>query len=353
MKERERRLDCRFLLQALAICAHGGKLQFMCFVREPLVFKPVYKDYLWGGCRIAAAYGRGKVPEVCAESWEIAARPDGESVVEEGRFAGRGLSWLTAEFGTCLTGTLNPDPQRFPLLFKLIDARECLSVQIHPNNSNACLTGGAPKTELWVVLDCAPGACLYAGMREGATPATLQAALSEGAADKQLVRLEVSAGQALFIPGGLVHAIGAGCLIYEIQQNSNTTYRLFDWNRTGPDGKTRPLHIEASLKSIDWSLPAPRLVSPEAKAEGHGNLWTHLARCAYFTTRQLEGANCERVAVDGTSFHAIFTVDGIIELTAGDKSVRLVKGMSALIPADAQKYTVTPEGHAKMLITTL
>lgn len=325
----------------------------MNFVREPLVFEPVYKDYLWGGCRIAEAYGRENAPKVCAESWELAARPDGDSVVSEGRFAGRALADLTAEFGAGLTGTLNPYPQRFPLLFKLIDARECLSVQVHPNNANACLTGGEPKTELWVILDCAPGACLYAGLRAGVTPSALQDALSDGTAEKQLVQLEVCAGQALFIPGGLVHAIGAGCLIYEIQQNSNTTYRLFDWNRTGPDGQTRPLHIDASLKSIDWSLPAPQAVSPVAQADGHGNQWAVVSRCAYFTTRQLEGDKRESVTLDGTSFHAVFTMDGTIDLAAGGQSVRLAKGMSALIPADAAAYTVTPHGHAKMLITSL
>ncbi|MDD4101149.1 MAG: class I mannose-6-phosphate isomerase [Kiritimatiellae bacterium] len=325
----------------------------MHFVREPLVFKPAYKEYIWGGSRISEKYGRLGTPDICAESWEIAARPDGDSVVSHGRFAGQSLSELTAEFGTCLTGTRAPEPSRFPLLFKLIDARECLSVQVHPNESNACLTGGEPKTELWVVLDCTPDSCLYAGLREGSSPAMLQAALSAGSAEQHLLRLKVKPGQALFIPGGLVHAIGAGCLIYEIQQNSNTTYRLFDWNRIGPDNKSRALHIEDSLKSIDWSLPAPQLVSPAAKADNHNNQSIHVSRCAFFTTRQLDVVAPENLTLDGTSFHAIFNAEGVVEITAGGKTVRLDTGTSALIPADAKGYRLTPAGHAKLFVTSL
>jgi mannose-6-phosphate isomerase len=322
-------------------------------LRVPLVFEPVYKDYLWGGNRLAARYGRTGTPAVCAESWEIAAHPDGESVVAAGRFAGRGLAALAAGFGAALTGTRAPEPHRFPLLFKLIDAHDRLSVQVHPNNENAGRTGGEPKTEMWFVLDRAPGASLYAGLAEGVTPASLRAALADGTAASLLVELPVEPGQALFIPGGLVHAIGAGCLIYEVQQNSNTTYRLFDWNRTGADGKPRDLHIEENFKTIDWSLPAPQMTAPAPlQLEGAGR-WSSVAACEFFDVRRLDLAAPLDVAVDGTSFHALFAVEGRATVEAGGERVALRAGQSALVPADAGTYILTPDPSASLLVTTL
>jgi len=322
-------------------------------IRIPLAFKPVYKDYIWGGCRIPALYGRTGAPAVCAESWEISAHPDGESVVAAGPFAGRGLAGLAAEFGPALTGTRAPDPARFPLLFKLIDARDRLSVQVHPNNGNAALTGGEPKTEMWVVLNRAPGASLYAGLAAGATPASLRAALADGSAAAQLARLAVEPGQALFIPGGLVHAIGAGCLIYEVQQNSNTTYRLFDWGRAGTDGKPRKLHIEESFRTIDWSLPPPQMVTPAESRRDGANRWSDVVSCDFFTLRKLDLRAPQTSATDGTSFHALFVAAGRATVTAGGTSVALAAGSSALVPADAQGYTLTPEASATLFITTL
>lgn len=322
-------------------------------IRIPLAFAPVYKDYLWGGARIASAYRRSGTPQVCAESWEISAHPDGASVVSGGPFAGRDLAGLAAAAGAALTGTRAPDPRRFPLLFKLIDARDRLSVQVHPNNENAVRTGGEPKTEMWVVLDRTPGASLYAGLAEGVTPATLRAALLDGTAAAQLVRLPVEPGQALFIPGGLVHAIGAGCLIYEVQQNSNTTYRLFDWGRTGTDGKPRQLHIEESFKTIDWSLPAPQMTTPAPCAAENGNRWADVVSCGFFTLRQLDLAAPCRIAVDGTTFHALFVTAGQATVAAGGESIVLNAGSSALIPADAQAYTLSPGAASTLLVTTL
>ncbi|MDD2461224.1 MAG: type I phosphomannose isomerase catalytic subunit [Kiritimatiellia bacterium] len=319
----------------------------------PLVFKPVYKGYLWGGNRLAAVYGRTDVPEVCAESWEIAARPDGESVVAAGPFAGRGLTELAAAYGAALTGTRAHEPRRFPLLFKVIDARDRLSVQVHPHAENAGRTGGEPKTEMWVVLDRAPGASLYAGLAEGATPDSLHRALAEGTAAAQLVEMPVEPGQALFIPGGLVHAIGAGCLIYEVQQNSNTTYRLFDWNRVGADGQPRALHVEESFKTIDWSLPAPQMIASPDDAGEAGAGWSDVVACDYFSVRRLALTNPLDVAVDDSSFHALFVTAGAVTVSAGGERVLLRAGQSALVPADAGAYRLEPDAAARLLVTTL
>ncbi|HHU14615.1 MAG: class I mannose-6-phosphate isomerase [Kiritimatiellae bacterium] len=318
----------------------------------PLVFKPVYRDYIWGGERLAAVYGRTDTPEVCAESWEIAARPDGESIVATGPFAGRGLTELSAEYGPALVGTRASDPHRFPLLFKVIDARDRLSVQVHPNAENAERTGGEPKTEMWVVLDRLPGATLYAGLAEGMTPESLRRSLADGTAATQLVEHPVEPGQALFIPGGLAHAIGAGCLIYEVQQNSNTTYRLFDWNRVGADGRPRTLHIEEAFKTLDWSLPAPQMIDP-AGGDQAGAGWSEVVACDYFNVRRLNLAEPLDVTMDGLSFHVLFVTVGAVAVSAGGERVLLRAGQSALVPAAADVYHMEPDAAACLLVTTL
>lgn len=319
----------------------------------PLALRPVYKDYIWGGTHIAETYGRPGAPERCAESWEISAHPDGASVVDSGLFAGRRLDDLTSEYGAALTGVRAPDPHLFPLLIKLIDARDRLSVQVHPNNANAALTRGAPKTEMWVVLDRSPGASLFAGLAEGVTPESLRVALASGTAANCLVRLAVEPGQALFIPGGLVHAIGAGCLIYEVQQNSNTTYRLYDWDRAAADGQPRALHIEESFQTIGWNLLPPQMLTPACRSDFGGSRWSDVVSCPFFTLRKLELSAPLSIPATGESFHALFVERGHASVTAGGETVVLPAGSSCLIPAAATRYTLTPDSVATLLVTTL
>jgi mannose-6-phosphate isomerase len=206
---------------------------------------------------------------------------------------------------------------------------------------------------MWVVLDRTPGASLYAGLMEGVSPESLRAALAAGTAETCLVRLPVEPGQALFIPGGLVHAIGSGCLIYEVQQNSNTTYRLYDWNRTGTDGKPRTLHIDESFRTIDWTLRTPLMRTPARCATSGLNTWSDVVACDFFTLRKLDLAEPLTVPLDGTSFHALFVEKGRISVTASDQTVALDAGASCLIPAAASGYTLTPDSASTALITTL
>jgi mannose-6-phosphate isomerase len=323
-------------------------------MKTPLTFKPVYKDYIWGGDRLSKQFHRTGTPTPCAESWEISAHPDGTSIVSQGKYAGRSLPDLATEFGVALMGTKTPDPTRFPLLFKLIDARDKLSVQVHPNNANAALTHGEPKTEMWYVLDRVQGSSLYAGLREGATPELLRAALLNGTADKCLTEVQVNPGDAIFIPGGLVHAIGDGCLIYEVQQNSNTTYRLYDWNRVGADGKPRPLHIEESFKTIEWDNARMRECA-NARMRECANArianYKSLVSCTFFQVGKLALEGSASLAHDGTTFTALFVEDGNVSAEAGGETVQLTKGMSCLIPAAAEHFLLT--GNASLLITTL
>lgn len=316
-------------------------------MKTPLTFYPVYKDYIWGGSRIPARYARTGAPKVCAESWEISAHPDGESIVTHGRYAGQTLAAMTKHFGADLIGTRAADSKHFPLLFKLIDARERLSVQVHPNERNASLVNGDPKTEMWYVLDAQPNAHLYAGLADNTTPHRLRTAVEKGSAEELLVKFDVRAGEAFFIPGGLVHAIGAGCLIYEVQQNSNTTYRLYDWDRVTPTGDRRPLHIEKSLQAIDWQLsPAqPHNVAREVD--------TTVIACDFFTLRKRELISTTETRMDGTSFHVIFSERGRSTITASGETITLCPGGSCLIPAAAPSYTIEPDGLTSVLITTL
>ena len=173
------------------------------------------------------------------ESWEASVRGDSPTTAANGPLAGKALSEIV------------PD---FPLLVKVIDAKNRLSVQVHPNNANAALTGGEPKTEMWCVIEGGP---IYAGLKPGVGPAEVESAVKSGAFEELLVCHDAKPGDVFFIPGGLVHAIGDGVKLFEVQQSSETTYRLYDWGRVGADGKPRQLHIAESLKSIDFSLPVP------------------------------------------------------------------------------------------------
>ena len=322
-------------------------------LRKPLVFTHVYSSAPWGGAGIAEAFGRGDVPEICSESWEISGHPFGMSRVRGGKFDGMTLAELAARYGTELTGRKAPDPYQFPLLFKLIDARESLSVQVHPNHRNAMLTGGTPKTEAWVVLDAKPGAYLYAGLVPGTTEVSLRSAVDGGAKVlERLLRYAVNAGDVLFVPGGMAHAIGAGCLIYEVQQSSNTTYRLYDWDRRDEQGRGRALHIEQALKSIEYGI-APQPLRHLQDGITH-NQWRTVVKSAYFRVRDVILAREQVAPLDGGSFIAVFVAEGKAVVASGGEEVLLEHGASALIPACATTCSFKPvEGSARLLLSSL
>lgn len=309
--------------------------------RAPIRFVPVYQDYLWGGDRIARVFNRTLPPGRCAEAWEISARPEGMSIVAEGPLKGRSLSDLVGEFGTDLLGA-RVAPDRFPLLIKLIDARETLSVQVHPSNENAHRTGGEPKTEMWYVLDAAPEACVYAGLKEQVSADELRSALNNCTVEDLLVRLPVKPHDAVFVPGGRVHAIGAGCLLLECQQNSNTTYRLYDWGRVGNDGKPRELHIEPALRVINWHEPTPALAVPKREPCKLPNECFEIVRCPFFRVRRFELRAPDRWPADPGSFRALFVADGEVTLSSPSETSTITRGVSALLPAAISDLDVLP-----------
>ncbi|MGC3956455.1 MAG: class I mannose-6-phosphate isomerase [Verrucomicrobiota bacterium] len=218
-----------------------------------------------GALAISNACTGKKLPATVpiGESWEISDRPGDVSVIANGPLAGKDLHWLVENHRADLLGDAKLEAGRFPLLIKLLDAQEKLSLQVHPPASKAAELKGDPKTEMWFIADAIPNAELYVGLKRGVTRADFERRIGDGTVAECFHRAPVKAGDSMFLPSGRVHAIGAGLVIFEIQQNSDTTYRVFDWNRVGLDGKPRELHVPQSLASIDFNDFEPALVAGE------------------------------------------------------------------------------------------
>lgn len=228
----------------------------------PLTFQPIFKTRVWGGRSLARLYSKPlPTGAPIGESWEISDRPGDASVIAHGPLAGKDLHWLVENHRADLLGAARLEAGRFPLLVKLLDAQEKLSLQVHPPAHKAAELHGDPKTEVWFIAEAAPGAELYVGLKTGVTRADFEGRIQNGNVAECFHRVPVQAGDAMFLPSGRVHAIGAGLVIFEIQQSSDTTYRVFDWNRVGLDGQPRDLHVAQSLASIDFDDFEPSLVS--------------------------------------------------------------------------------------------
>ncbi len=303
----------------------------------PLVFQPVYKDHMWGGNRLAALYNRDLPGEVCAESWEIADRPEGTSVVTDGPLAGRCLNELVTQFGSDLTGT-DAAPGPFPLLIKIIDARLRLSLQVHPNDRNAGDVCGEPKMEAWYFLPSDPRASIMVGLREGVTRTSFASAERNGTLHSLVNTLPVSAGDVIFVPGGRVHAIDAGCLLLEVQQNSNTTFRVSDWGRVDQEGRSRQLHQAEAMRVINWSDTSTGKQKPDPISQSDGGLFWSLCTTPCFKIEKWVVSTNLSIPNDGSSFHALFLESGHITVKTAGFSQTLLPGTTCLIPAAIKNY---------------
>jgi mannose-6-phosphate isomerase len=234
-------------------------------VTSPLTFQPVFQERIWGGRKLAELFGKKLPPNVrIGESWEIVDRPDAESVVTNGPLKGKTLHDLWTQHHRDVFGNVAEAP-RFPLLIKLLDAQEKLSLQVHPPNKIAAKLGGEPKTECWYVVAAQPGAELFLGFMTPLTRDKFEEALRNGTAADYVHKIRVDAGDSIFLPAGRLHAVGAGNLLVEIQQNSDTTYRVFDWNRVDASGEPRQLHVDQALQCIDFTDVAPKLIEPKGE----------------------------------------------------------------------------------------
>jgi len=317
----------------------------------PLILKPAYKDYIWGGDRIIRTYHRDEPPGIYAESWEVSDRPEGMSVVSNGVWAGSPLADLVREMGADLVGE-GFGGGKFPLLIKLIDSHQRLSVQVHPDDSTAERLAAEPKTEAWYVLDADPGARVFAGLRPGVDRAELLNAMAEKNFEGILRSVPVNRGDVIFIPGGRVHAIDAGCLLYEVQQNSNTTYRLYDWDRVGPNGRPRELHIREALESIHFDDHDDPRMEPILIEEDGKRSW-RLLETPYFTIEKVEVRSAWDVAENPGSFRALFVEEGSVTFESPEGVIPEVsRGTSVLLPAALKSCTIHPAGLATLLVVS-
>jgi mannose-6-phosphate isomerase len=313
----------------------------------PLRFKPILKEYLWGGRRLGTDLHKpiGDGPHY-AESWELVDHGDDQSTVADGSLAGTTLHEIVAHNGRELFGRHDARP-RFPLLLKYLDCQRVLSVQVHPNDEQAAKLDPPDlgKTEAWVVLAADPGSKIYAGLKQGVDRQTLERELARGNCQVCLHEFEPRVGDCVLIEAGTVHALGAGLLIAEIQQASDTTYRLFDWNRLDSDGKPRPLHVREALDTIDYARgpvnPCGPTVTDRPNVE-------RLVVCEKFILDRWRLDAAHRLPHDDR-FHILTTVEGNVSLRVGDETWQLRRGDTILVPASTLDVEVAPRDRAVVL----
>src|ERR1035437_2600328 len=316
----------------------------------PLTFQPIFKERIWGGRELERLYPK-KIPagKPIGESWEISDRPGDASVIANGPLAGKDFRWLMENHTHELLGDAKPASEnRFPLLIKILDAREKLSLQVHPPASKAAKLNGEPKTEMWFIADAAPDASLYVGLKRGVTRAEFEKKIADGSVADCFHRIPVRAGDTMFLPSGRVHAIGDGLVIFEIQQNSDTTYRVFDWNRVGLDGKPRELHIAQSLASIDFNDFEPKLVATKFVADGKIQKRS-LVNDPLFNVEAWKLNSGAGGLLKAKKLQIIAVTTGEIEIKSGATTVSLSAGQFSLIPASLEKTEIVAKSDAALL----
>jgi len=302
----------------------------------PFTFHPIFKERVWGGRELERLYAKNlPAGRPIGEAWEISDRPGDASVIANGPLAGKDLRWLMEQHAGEILGGAKPAAEgRFPLLCKILDAREKLSLQVHPPASKARELHGEPKTEMWFVADATPEASLYVGLKRGVTRAEFERSIADGSVAGCFHRLPVRAGDTMFLPSGRVHAIGDGLVIFEIQQNSDTTYRVFDWNRVGLDGQPRELHIAQSLASIDFNDFEPELVATKFASGPHFKI-RHLVQDPLFKVDEWHVETAEAIPLGKPWLRILAVVKGEVTIKGGDSktTVELKPGQFCLIPA--------------------
>jgi mannose-6-phosphate isomerase len=320
-------------------------------MRELLRFEPIYQTRVWGGRALETRLGR-QLPanEPIGESWEVVDRPEAQSVVETGARRGQSLRTVLEQAGDAVMGPAWPAGRPFPILVKWLDCRERLSLQVHPPAAVATELKGEPKTENWYIADTIPGAQLIVGLKRGVTREQFEQAIQDQTVEACVHHFNVAAGDSILVHSGQVHAIDAGNLILEIQQNSDTTYRVYDWGRVGLDGDPRQLHIGPSLRSIDWTdfEPAPVRGAPTSGV---------IADCAEFSIRRVVLGAGERLHLRaGEEPRLVSVVSGSIHAVAEGSGSRmpfaaqLKRGDNALAPC-AGAFTFAAEVVSIVLIT--
>ena len=293
------------------------------------LLKPACKDHLWGGHRrLREDFGVQSALDPLAEAWVLSCHPDGPSVLADGPWAGRTLAGYLEWAGKKALGTNCGRFKDFPVLIKLIDAEKDLSIQVHPSDAYALAHEGQyGKTEMWVALEAEPHACLYYGFERETSREEFARHIADGTLTELLHKVPVKRGDVFFIPPGTLHAVGAGLVVAEIQQNSNVTYRVFDYDRLGADGRPRPLHVEKALEVTDLH-PVRRL-----------DFGPHMGTCPYFTVDGYDGPFAARCGED--SFHALLITEGRGSLACGGEARAVKRGDCLFLPAGSGRYEVS------------
>jgi mannose-6-phosphate isomerase len=312
----------------------------------PLRFQPILRRYLWGGRRLESLGKTLGAGQDYAESWEVVDHNADQSVVLRGPLEGTTLAELVEMQGPALLGRHAP-LKHFPLLFKFLDAHDRLSIQVHPDDARAAQLDPPDlgKTEAWVVLDAQPGSYLFAGLRQGIEREVLRRELARHTAELCIERIEPRPGDCFFLPAGVVHALGPGLLIAEIQQASDTTYRLYDWSRLGPDGQPRPLHVDAALEAIDY-VYGP--VAPQRPEPTDKDFVERLVACDKFVLDRWKLSSSATVGGDQRC-HILAVLQGSVAIAGDPVAEPLVRGGVVLLPAGCGATLVTPQGDATLL----
>ncbi|MHC4662306.1 MAG: type I phosphomannose isomerase catalytic subunit [Planctomycetota bacterium] len=340
----------------------------------PYLQQPVFRKKIWGGRRFATMLGKnlpGSGPY--GESWELAADGGESSVIANGPLAGRPLGEVSREIKTGLIGRRNADRfDSFPLLLKFIDASDILSVQVHPDDECAARTddaGASCKTEAWYVLDAEPESRIILGVKEGTSRESFAKLLDEGRLEECLNSFPVNKGDVIYVPAGTVHAVGKGVLLYEIQECSDTTYRVYDWNRSGLDGKPRELHVPEALEAIHYEPPGANVLSgslegmrfilpgtdvlEDAPVEKEYGTVALRVRCRSFVLAEFDLTGPAELDTEGEVFHIVTAIEGAADIEWKAGSVPLALGQTVLIPAALHEYAIRPDGQCRVLASSL
>jgi mannose-6-phosphate isomerase len=311
----------------------------------PLLFDPILKEKIWGGRKLEGLFGRKLPAERIGESWDIACHKNGTSVVSNGIHKGKPLDLLIEELGIELLGCGLKDIEKFPLLVKMLDASDVLSVQVHPTDKYASIheNGELGKTEMWYIIDVEPGAYLYFGVSPGIDREEFKQAIFKGQVEPYLCKMPVEKGDVLYIPSGMVHAIGPGIVICEIQQNSDTTYRVFDWNRLGDHGNPRELHIDKALDVIDFIGQHSRNKIKGIEVKEDGGSRTYLVACPYFAAERLNIMGSVEEKANGEKFFILTIIEGQGHIEYNEGFQGFKKGDSIMIPANLGNYSISGE----------
>ena len=310
-------------------------------MQEPIFLEPIFKDYIWGGNKLKEVWGKKSPYDITAESWEVSTNKNGKSIVRNGEYKGKDLEELFQDKNNRLHvfGSKTKDMDKFPLLIKFIDAASNLSVQVHPNDEYAFEkeNGEKGKTEMWYIMECKEGAQIICGMKKGVRQEDLPKILTSDNVADYLEFLNVKQGDVIYIPSGTIHAILGDTIICEVQQNSDLTYRVYDWGRVGADGKLRELHVQKAIETVDVES------RPELKNTQNIGEEENIISSDYFKTNKVNVENTYTDTSNEETFFAYNVVKGNGKLIVNETEYILNLGDSFIIPAQMGNYEIQGE----------